>query len=49
MGMGLAICRSIIEARGGRLWVTANEPQGATFHFTYPAARDVSVSVEHVA
>jgi PAS domain S-box-containing protein len=49
MGMGLAICRSIIEGRGGRLWVTANEPQGATFHFTYPLARDVSVSVERVA
>jgi PAS domain S-box-containing protein len=36
LGMGLAICRSIIEAHGGRLWVTANVPQGAIFHFTVP-------------
>jgi signal transduction histidine kinase len=36
LGMGLSICRSIIEAHGGRLWVTANLPRGATFHFTVP-------------
>jgi signal transduction histidine kinase len=36
LGMGLSICRSIIEAHGGRLWVTANLPQGAIFHFTVP-------------
>jgi signal transduction histidine kinase len=37
MGMGLSICRSIIEAHGGRLWATACEPQGALFQFTIPA------------
>jgi PAS domain S-box-containing protein len=37
MGMGLSICRSIIEAHGGRLWATRCEPQGAHFQFTIPA------------
>jgi signal transduction histidine kinase len=37
LGMGLSICRSIIEAHGGRLWAEANEPRGAIFQFTVPA------------
>jgi len=37
MGMGLSICRSIIDAHGGRLWATPCEPQGALFQFTIPA------------
>jgi signal transduction histidine kinase len=38
MGIGLSICRSIIEARGGRLWAIPCEPQGALFQFTIPDA-----------
>ena len=36
LGMGLPICRTIIEAHGGRLWATANVPRGAVFQFTVP-------------
>jgi signal transduction histidine kinase len=34
LGLGLSICRSIIEAHGGRLWASANLPCGAIFQFT---------------
>jgi signal transduction histidine kinase len=37
MGMGLSICRSIIDAHGGQLWATTCEPRGALFQFTIPA------------
>jgi signal transduction histidine kinase len=46
LGMGLAICRSIIQAHGGRLWATANEPRGAVFQFTLPL-EDETVPAEH--
>jgi PAS domain S-box-containing protein len=38
VGLGLSICRSIIEGHGGRLWAEANEPRGAVFQFTFPSA-----------
>ena len=45
MGMGLSICRSIVEAHEGRLWATANLPRGAIFHFTVPAHSEVDPKV----
>ncbi|MGF6641302.1 trifunctional serine/threonine-protein kinase/ATP-binding protein/sensor histidine kinase [Paraburkholderia sp. MM6662-R1] len=42
LGMGLSICRSIIEAHGGRLWASANVPRGAVFQFTVPVYPELS-------
>jgi signal transduction histidine kinase len=39
VGMGLSICRSIIDAHGGRLWAEVNEPRGTIFQFTLPAVQ----------
>ena len=40
IGIGLSISRSIVEAHGGRLWATPNEPHGAVFRFSLPVAED---------
>ncbi|MEX3900242.1 AAA family ATPase [Paraburkholderia sp. BR10954] len=45
LGMGLPICRSIVQSHGGRLWVTPNDPVGARFHFTLPAQGNASPPV----
>src|SRR5208337_4363522 len=44
LGLGLSICRSIIESHGGRLWASANAPRGAVFQFTLPAQSEIASS-----
>jgi len=40
MGMGLSICKSIIESHHGQIWVSAGAPRGSVFHFELPLYRD---------
>jgi signal transduction histidine kinase len=44
MGMGLSICRSIIEAHGGRLWASSGVDYGGVFHILLPRPRSVNVA-----
>jgi PAS domain S-box-containing protein len=46
MGMGLAICRSIIEAHAGRFWASPRAPHGTAFRFTVPAAAEIPTVVQ---
>jgi signal transduction histidine kinase len=41
MGMGLSICRSIVEAHHGRLWASAGAPHGSVFRFELPVKQEV--------
>ena len=47
LGLGLSICRSIIEEHGGRLWAGTNEPRGAVFQCTVPAHPDTVSVASH--
>jgi PAS domain S-box-containing protein len=49
MGMGLSICRSIINAHGGRLWVSPGSPRGAVFQFTVPVAAKSGMIAHHAS
>ncbi|HEY1933359.1 MAG TPA: PAS domain S-box protein [Acetobacteraceae bacterium] len=44
MGIGLSVCRAIVEAHGGRLWVEPNDGGGSVFRFTLPVAPEVAAA-----
>jgi PAS domain S-box-containing protein len=46
MGMGLSICRSILQAHGGRIWATANDGRGTNFHFALPKHHEEGSNAE---
>lgn len=42
LGLGLSVCRSIVEAHGGRLWALNNPDRGATFWIVLPALSEIT-------
>ena len=49
MGMGLSICRAIIEAHEGQLWFVPNDPRGTVFHFTFGPKAALQLPTDHLA
>ena len=45
LGLGLSICRSIVESRDGRMWASANTPRGAVFQFTLPVHPEIAMQL----
>jgi C4-dicarboxylate-specific signal transduction histidine kinase len=45
LGLGLAVCRTIISSHGGKLWGTNNAERGATFQFTLPTNGEITASL----
>ena len=48
VGLGLAICRAIVEIHGGRIWATNAESGGAAFHFTLPLSAPPDLEPEDI-
>jgi PAS domain S-box-containing protein len=46
LGVGLEVCRSIVESHRGAIWAEANPDRGATFHFTLPFAKEASATAD---